>query len=149
MANNLPNDLQLFYRMFANVTKLLDRSDVPSIQLDYDRTVEYMDRNSMLPNAAKSLPLHFWRNAYPSLVFPDPKGVAVFNTPTHFAKIRGNLVYSLLSPTAQIENAVTKSRGMLDFIQRTIKRLTSFSSIAVWSGVTLNACAHTPSSFVI
>lgn len=43
---------------------------------------------------------------------------------THCAKDLGILVDSSLSLTAQIHDAVAKSRGILDFIKYTYKKLT-------------------------
>lgn len=136
MVNDLPNEHRLFCRMFADDTKLGGRSDtVPSIQLDLDRTADWTRRNCMHLNAAKSQHLHFGRNACPNLVFPDPTGVPVPIPQAQSVKDLGILIDSSLSPTAQIDAAVTKSRGMLAFIKRTFKRLTPQLFIPLYSAM--------------
>lgn len=118
MVKDLTRDLQVFCRIVADNTKCLGRSDdVPSIELTFDRTVEWIDRNCIIPNAAKSQHLLYNRKTCP------------FFAPMAFPlQFPGYIVQSIKNSrckTAQIDAAGFKSRDMLSFIKRTLNRCTS------------------------
>lgn len=78
----------------------------------------------MLLYTAKSQHLKFVRIACPFLFFPGPNGVHIPIPQANRAKDLGILANNSLSPTAQIDAMVAKSRVILTLIQHAYKRLT-------------------------
>lgn len=136
IENDLLRDLQLFFCTFVDDTKLDGRSDNASlIQPNFNRASEWTENNCMLLYAANRTHLHFGRNAYPTLVFPDHNGAAVPILQAHYSKNLGILVNSSLIPAEQVDAMETKFRRMIAFIVRTIKRFTPQLVILLYSAM--------------
>lgn len=98
---DLPDGLQLSSELFADDTKMVDKSvGVDLIVRGLVKTATWADRNTMLLNAVKSQYLHFGPNPPPTLSFPDSSGSTIPLPHVHCTNDFGVLAGCSLSPSA-------------------------------------------------